>query len=252
MTLFKHNRFGNNKFLSISILFFILIYVLSVLFSVNVSSANIYDLEVIPYETKEKNDFLNNINLRVSALISPNGASIVNMDVSQNGYVAIALNNKSIVVYDDNGVFLKQFNFESYGSYHTMWIENNLALFYVRENTIVEFTLDCEIIDVFYISTSSTLIKEIRDTTKASVDSNTYEIKNKLFFGGYTTLVKTDEKGNEIILYSSNVSSTTANVILIVLFVLGFTIIPCVILSKQIKYNKCKKHDDRNKTKNTT
>ncbi len=246
MTFIKHNIFGYHKTLIFSSIFLLLIFVLSICFAVNVFSANIYGLEAIPYEAQEQNDFLDNIKLRLSASMPTNNSSIVNMDVSKNGYVAIALENRSVMVYDDKGVFLKKFEFESYGSYHIKWNKNNLTLFYVRENSIIEFTLDCEIIGVFYIDSSSTLIREIRDTTKASVDSDTYEIKNKLFFGGYTTLVKTDKAGNEIILYSSNASSKTVNAIFIVLFVLGFTIIPCVILSKQVKYIKCKKQHYRN------
>lgn len=202
---------------------------------VNATSINDCKLQATPYGIQEQNDFLDRINLRVSKSELSNNSTIVNMDVSENGYVAVALENEAILVYDDKGNYIKKFDFEAKGSYFVKWNGNNLVLIYVRGNSVVEFTLDCEIIGAFHISLPSEAIREMRDKTATSVNGEKYELKSKLFFTGYTKLVKIDEAGNTIILYSTNAVPIVANIIIAVIFVMGITIIPFVILRKQIK-----------------
>ena len=233
MTL-KYDRIECNKITIFFLLLIVLMVCFSMFFTANVCSATICELEAVPYSFQERNEFLNSIKLQKYTTTQTNSSSIVNMDVSQNGYVALTLKNRTIMVYDDDGVLVKQFVFKSHGSYYVRWNESNLALFFVRENSVVEFTLDHEIVGVYYVELSSQMISEIRNKTTDIVGNDTYKIENKLFFAGYTTLIKTDKEGNEIILYNSNLSSTVINAIIIVVFVLGFTLIPFLILRKQI------------------
>lgn len=224
-----------DNFIKFFLYVIVLILVISIVFTVNVCSA-------IQYAYTEQNiDFISNVNLRCSTDLESNTGAIVNMSVSPKGFVAIALDNESVLVYDNKGNFLKQFKFDSYGAYYIRWYHDILELILVREDTLVEFTLDCKIVGLHYID-SSKIVKELKDKAKITVNNETYEIKNKRFTG-YATLTKTNESGEERVLYSSEVSSTAKSVILIVIFVFGFTIIPYVVLSKQIKYVKEKRRD---------
>lgn len=238
------NRYSNtysSKCIRCISLAFIGLLMISMTFVGNVYAQSKYEFHDNPYNETVEAELWKNIGLYSKKVQSSERNTIVNMDVSFTGKVAVALDGDSILVFDSNGNFIKQFCFHSYGSYYIKWYEDNLSLFMVREGAVVEFTLDSEKVGVYAVESESPIWDELREQTKIVSDGNVYELKkgtNGVFalFSNYTVLQKTDGFGNETIIYEADTVQNFKPILIIIVFVFAFVGIPFIILKEQFKY----------------
>lgn len=203
--------------------------------SLNVRALTRNNIPAVQYSEATSEELLKEFNAQISKSVTKNDSSIVNIDVSDKGYVCVALSNETIRVFDDKNNFVEQVEFESDGSYFVAWNDDNLVLFFVRGNIAFEFTLEGENLAVYSYEPEESVYREL-EQTEIEVNNNIYRIMN------HSVLTVIDSTGNEITIYESENNLDLIKTLLPPLF--GLVVFICFIyflikeINKQYKASK--------------
>ena len=100
-----------------------------------------YDNMLETSDTEYANSNIVKENIHLTVLNEENINSPIRcFDVSDNGMIALGLEDDSINVYDKNGKYLYGFSFDVYGTYYIRWNGENLIIYLARENLAVEIS----------------------------------------------------------------------------------------------------------------
>ncbi len=226
----KYCSLVNKKWIRIALLFMIAFVFISTFSMLNASCLTRCDINAEEYSEDTSAYYFNNINLTTSDELVSNNLSIYNMDVSESGKVAITLTsiaNKCVAVYDENGDFIRAFNFESDGSVFVAWNDENLVLLYVRGDTAFEITLDGELVAVYSFEYDDSVYRTLEEK-RIAVNGCLYEIENS------SALIKTDSNGNETVIYNSNIPNFGVFFVPALFFLVLFPGLAFIILKPQI------------------
>ena len=153
-------------------------------------------------------------------------------DISENGWIALGFEKsteKSICVYDQDGLFQYGYAFENYGTISLGWNDDKLDILLNRGGHLM--TLDQKnkiliVIDTRNLPSDSRAYKNsMRPFESLKVENRTYTLEHNLgflriFAPGYARLVVTDEDGLQQIIYDAT-EFYNARFVLTVLLVLG-------------------------------
>lgn len=168
----------------------------------------------------------------------PERESITCFDVSKNEKIALGSQvseNCCVSIYDSKFKFLYGFSFKCAGSYYIEWNNENLNIYYVRENTAVSYNSNGEIINIENIldTMENNSYWYVLSDTERQIDDVKYKIQNdlgilNLFIGqsSYSQLVKIDVSGVENILYDVNneqKSETVFSLLFMIIFIILVT-----------------------------
>lgn len=179
----------------------------------------------------------------------PNKRTINCFDVNENGLVAIgsqSQENCNISIYNSDLKFLYGLSFECAGSYYIEWNNENLNIYYVRDNIAVSYNSNAEITNIEKIDDTmeNNSYWYVLKKTERQIGDVRYKIQNNLgalnFFIGqssYSQLVKIDESGAENILYDVN-NEQKSECIFSLLFLLVFIILLTSIIILSVRKNK--------------
>lgn len=178
---------------------------------------------------------------------------IVSFDVSESGEVLLALNNNEIVVLDADNTPQYYFRFFTYGNYRVCWQGENILLFLVRSDNIVEFSLDGEQISITNADCSkgqnNRMWNELRAKKQIKAGEYTYTARNQMgflnnFVSSYAQLVKTNSKESSVILYDVSSVNTTKtflccfavmSVIMVVVIKLIYPLVRQIIMQSKVR-----------------
>lgn len=171
-------------------------------------------------------------------------AAIICMDVSSDEQILLTLSNKTLLLLDSNGDVQKAFEFDSYGSYYALFsdLTNNIQLYFVRGGSCIEFTTEGEISKHFYQSGDFAWARNL--PTELNVNGNTYKISKApltITAERFALLTKTDSFAEESVLYDVYASQLFRNILLLSVFIIGFTCIPMIILIANVSYAKVRR-----------
>lgn len=213
-------KINNCVIVRLIILFTIALYLVTMSSSFNVSALTRNNIPAEQYSEETSEELLKEFNVQISKSVTANNSSIVNMDVSDKGYVCVALSNETIRIFDDKNNFVEQVKFESSGSYLVAWNNDNLVLFFVRGNIAFEFTLEGEKLAVYSYEPEESVYRKL-EQTEIDVNNNIYKITN------HSALTVTDSTGNETTIYEAENNTRLIKTLLPPLF--GLTIFICFI-----------------------
>lgn len=146
------------------------------MFFTNMTSMNIHAIS----ESKSINsaDLKAKLNLSYSENVTDKDLEhiIVGFDVSNNGELAVALSNYSIIIFDHNNNPIGKLKFLDSSSFSIFWEKSNLCIYLVRSAYIIEVTPKGEIVNT----------QELSDSTEADKFSRMLHNKNNVTFGNYT------------------------------------------------------------------
>ncbi len=177
-------------------LFTVSLFLVMMSSSINVRALTRNNIPAEQYSEETSEELLKEFNVQISKSVTANNSSIVNIDVSDKGYVCVALSDETIRIFDDKNNFIEQVKFESSGSYFVAWNDENLVLFFVRGNIAFEFTLEGENLAVYSYEPEESVYRKL-EQTEIEVNNNIYRIIN------HSALTVTDSTGNETTIYEA-------------------------------------------------
>lgn len=212
----------------------------------NTSAVSIYD-NAYYYDKNSAKQIWDNANICELSSSKITKERIVNFDVLSNRMIVIATNSNSIIVVDENGTITKTFTFSSYGSYYIKGKDDNLLLIFTRGETAIEFTTNCELVNVMKLD-HSVVSEAWNDLNRNTIEAfgNVYRMTNNKKFSivqsEFTTISKTDSEGNTIQLYNADLKAKRENqkwllcfVILVLFIAIVYTIVKTIISVKHCK-----------------
>ena len=230
------------------------ILVLTLIIIITLIPTNVSAAEPTGFQTSEigEDKFDSYLNkLSVSLLTeAPENLAINCFDVNENGLIAIGSkihDDCYIHVYDSNFNFLYGFAFECMGTYNIEWNDDYINIYYVRGDIAATYDSNGQITDIAKIDNTidNNSYWYTLKNNERQLGSTKFKAKNdmgilNIFIGqsGYSQLVKTDDLGNEIVLY--NVNSFQLAKIVMILFGISF-FIAIVILAITKEFTKAKR-----------
>ncbi len=172
-------------------------------------------------------------------------SAVVNFAVSTDEYVAILTTDDRITIFDESGNVYRKFEFYDSGTAYVGWNDNNILLFTVRGNKIIEFTLDGSCVDIVELNHDYgiSIWENIKKRTSVETTKYTYELSTGMgglfdFFSGYTynTLTKTDKSGDATIIYDISNFQTAKSIIILLCVAIVACAVPVVVVCKIRKY----------------
>lgn len=173
------------------------------------ASINCDEFETLSITQEQITQIWDNINLRSASSIS--SSPIINFDVSESNNIVIALDEKKILIKNQDNNVLNCYEFDSEGTFYVNWNGDNILLFLVRSSVIVEFSIEGQLINMVNCDTHSVKNSELwrmaGNNKKVSANDYNYNIKNNMgilnifSFQRYSQLIRTDSLGNETIFY---------------------------------------------------
>ena len=224
----------------------VLLLIILIIFSVTVP---VYAMD-IGFSTEEVSQdaaesFIKNIGI-TKLTDEPPTRPIKRFAVRSDGTFALCYqdgNEKTIVIYDKNGVFQYGFSCVVPGSIAIEWEQDNLVIAAVRDDLAVSVTSQGEIAEVYKIPQTpennshwQTLLYQ----TECTVGDSQYALKNHFgvlssLLTSYSKLTVVDESGTETVLYSTGKGSEIGTLIVIVSIVLLCVIAIIGIVCRTIK-----------------
>lgn len=180
--------------------------------------------------------------------------AVVNFAVSTDEYVAILTTNDRITVFDERGNIYRRFSFSGPGTSYVGWNGNNLLLFTVRGDKIIEFTLEGECVNVVGLSQDYgiSIWENIKKQTSVQTPKYKYALTKDMgglfnFFSGYTynTLSKTDNSGNTTIIYDVNSFQTGKSIVILGIIALIACTVPFIVVYKVREFKAQNKQNNR-------
>ncbi len=227
-----------------------IVLIICLLFSMipNCEASISYGYDVYNIPESEADEMWDYFDITIVNEISMPNSTIINFDVSSEGFVAILTGDDTITVFDELYNVYRKFSFFNYGKAYIGWNNNNLLLFSVRDNIIAEFTLDGNCIAITQLSDHSmnkNVWKELERRQVINKNDCTYELSKDMgaildFFSGYryNTLIKTDLEGQKTIIFDINQSQKNKTTLLFFI-VLGFVVsVITVFILGFARYNK--------------
>ena len=181
------------------------------------------------------------------------GEAMRSYDVSKQGQIAIAFDNYTIGVFDNDMNFLYQLSFKTNGTYGVLWFNEKLLFIEVRSNTAIVCDKD-GMPENFYQITGP--INYYYDIVKKRVrkqgNDEYYSIKkggsnapdSLITYGSYTMLKRISKEGEEEILYETE---KTWNKEEFMLFGMAALVVAVNILVRFAIFTYGKRVDKRNK-----
>ena len=179
-----------------------------------VAGIHLDDFETIPLTDERIQEIWNNIRLKEIKEPYQDAEAFTSFDVSKNDMVTLGLKNNKVIVLDSNNTVIKQFSFESEGSFYVRWKGDHLVLFLERSSLIVEFTLFGELVNMVDTQnnlTNDALWRAITTQRPIKIHGNLYKTQNPMggfgdliFAQSYLQLIKVDEKGNATMIYDAS------------------------------------------------
>ena len=213
------------------------------------SKTSVYAMETQGFEMKEMsiNDielFLGNVNLLLLNT-EPSKKPIKCFDVNEQGIMAIGTedgNEKTIAIYSDAGIFQYGYRFHTDGSFGVELSNEELSIYFVRSDVAVSINLLGEIQYVSRIcdtSKNNTYWNRYVRATSRNVGEYQYVLKNDIgilgiFASTYSQLYRTDNLGNEQLIYNAN-SIQFFHILIIFLGILVFASIVLIVIIKEFK-----------------
>lgn len=193
-------------------------------------------------ESDKVESILSHINLSVLSL-EPVKDAIDCFDVNEKGMIAIGTSDsekKTICIYSSDGIFQYGYRFNSYGSFGIKWEEDNIIIYFVRGDFLVEVDTNGiieKVLDVSDTLENGSYRRNSIFATKREVGDSKYVLKNdmgilNLFASTYSQLVITNNKGETEIFYDVN-ATELPKMIVTVIGVIVFAGSVIVILIRQ-------------------
>lgn len=164
-------------------------------------------------------------------------------DINEKGMIAIGSSDsetKTICIYNSDGIFQYGYRFNAIGSFGIEWDEDNIIIYFVRGDFLVEVDANGTVENVLDVPdtienssyTSNSIFK-----TRRAVGDYQYVLKNdmgifNLFASSYSQLVITDNNGETEIFYDVNSTELTKMIVKVV-GVIVFVGIVLIILVKE-------------------
>ncbi len=136
---------------------------------------------------------------------------IKSFDVNDKGFVVIATTNNMLIVLDDNNEQVSAISFENYGDYFVKWNGENILLFLVRGDDIVQMNMNGDFISKIIVNKDDwETARKWRELSKLQssvvMNNNEYRLKSsnavlKIFNSLYSTIEKVDANGNIVTVY---------------------------------------------------
>lgn len=146
--------------------------------------------------------FLENVNLSVFDAVSTE-RTIQYFDVNEQGWFAVGYRGNIVHVYNEEGVFQYGYQFECNGDYGIKLLSENIVLYFVRGDTVAEFTPNGQLVSVKKAAFSEDVLDNIIYKTTKTIGNTIYSLERDIgvFNGDYSRLVATRENGEREILY---------------------------------------------------
>lgn len=205
-----------------------------------------FSIESFPDEKKES--VITNKDLHFLTE-EPEKRAIECFDVNENGLIAIGCSEsdkKTISVYSSEGIFQYGYNFFYGGTYAIEWDRDNINIFLVRSDLIVNVTPNGEMLDVYnvpYNKENRVYYTEVLLANKKSVGNTEYILANdmgvfNIFAFGYSQIIIKDVSGVERTIYDIK----TNQLFSFLFFVICISIaIALIIYSAYIQAKQAKK-----------
>ena len=146
--------------------------------------------------------------------------------VNEKDMIAIGTSNsqeKTICIYNSEGIYQYGYRFRLYGNYGIMWHEDNIVIYFVDSNILVEIDESGNVKNMSEVqdtADNNTYIQENIFATIRTVGNHKYKLENNMGFlnfltSSYSQLVVVDERGEENIIYDVNASELSKMIIAI-------------------------------------
>lgn len=212
------------------------------------ASVNCDEFETLSMTKEQITKIWDSINLRSASSIS--SSPIINFDVSESNNIVIALDEKKILIKNQDNRVLNCYEFDSEGIFYVSWNGDNILLFLVRGSVIVEFSLEGQLINMVDCDThsikNSELWRAVGNNKKVSANGFDYNIKNNMgilnifSFQRYSQLIRTDSVGNETIFYDvsqSQLEKIVFRIVVVIIMIIAavMSIVYPVIRAKKFR-----------------
>ncbi len=144
-------------------------------------------------------------------------SGFADFDVNQKGQYALAYDGivkDRVLVYDAEGNWLWGFTFYNDGALYVRWNEDNILVYFVRSDVIVEVDKNGNCIGMWYVLDTPEryrYVDEIFDAKECTVNGDTYRAEHWLFthelirWGKYPRLVKITPEGEKTVLFDRTI-----------------------------------------------
>ena len=222
----------------------------------NVYATEKYGFETVPLSKEEKETVQENINFKETNItsLSEIESPIINFDVSESENLILGLEDKTILILNNEGKVLKSYSFQNSGRCYVKWENDNILLMIVRGKVIVELTTEGEIVDIIKTDTDNVLNNQLwrnMQNNKITANGNLYTARNNMgvlnfLSSTYSQIIKYNNSEGTII-FDVNESQIIENLELLVFIVLMFTFVPMIVF----KANKNKFSSDKTQNNST-
>ncbi|MBQ8404552.1 MAG: hypothetical protein IJX55_09060 [Clostridia bacterium] len=199
-----------------------------------------------------------NIDFRKAGILNDSASkgAIRTFDVSESGKIILCLDDNRIAILDENGNVLRYFMYDSSGSSMACWKEENILLYLVRSDLLVEITIDGELVgmeevDIHNVENNE-LLRDWEGTRKIEANGYTYKIGNdililKIFsFESYSKLVRVDADGNIKTIYDAP-NTEIFKILILILVALAFFLINLFMVIVVVKGFIKAQNEEKNK-----
>lgn len=198
--------------------------------------------------SNKKQEFLSNISLSVITE-EPRKNTIKCFDVNRDGLVAVGSeesNNKSVLVYSANGVFLYGYTFNCDGSFGVEWDNNDIIIYFVRSDVAASFDSlgnNLELQEIEDTIDNNSYWNHSLNSRQRTVNKTQYNMTNKqglfsIFSSSYSQIIKTDLNNNVTTVYQADTETSIRNIIIFVAVVLFVLIVVSLLILQFIKLKK--------------
>lgn len=208
------------------LLFIISIIVISQF--VLIASASVIGLEATPVSEEDLQKYIDNSNIQISSAPSMD-RSISCFDVSENGLIAVGLPGTpdTIHIYDSKGIFQYRYIFECDGIWGIGFVDDCIAIYYVRGDLIKLIDTNGQIIAVYDVpltSANHAQIYNLIDRTSKQINDKTYHLESSIaiFEAPYSRIIEISADGTTRVIYDVTFAHTFRTVIGVILIISFF------------------------------
>ncbi len=210
------------------------------------------DFDYILLDEERQEEIWKQFNLQkieIDELYGQQAQPIVCFDVSSQGKVLLALKNSTILVFDDTNEVVCAYSFFNNGSFYAIFQEENICVFDVRSEMVIQFTLNGKFIQAQKAPMNSVnnnnnwnqFSDKFQQKKEISIDNKTYKLlnDNPLFDLLSTDFSKCVVVNGEITQVLYDVSSVRAVKTTLCCFLLiGFVLTCLIIILYKVKQTK--------------
>lgn len=197
--------------------------------------------------------FISNINLKKIDSYTPKN-EIECFDVNSNEMIALGFKNsenKTIGIYNTEGIFQYGYEFQCYGTFGVEWDNDNLNIYFVRENIAISVNSDGiiqSILEIQNTTENNTYWNKNVFQKEKTVDQKKFLLQNnKSFFSNinsssYSQIISIDAYGNEKIIYNVNTEQTIKDIDISIGIIFTFIIVAIIAIIKITRTHRTKTH----------